>query len=244
KYLEYYLEAYGCKSDDICNKLMLIYQEQGDKNGMINVLNKMYENYSKDPNMEKTALMIQDMIIVLLEKEDIYKTIAYLEKYPINNSKLLNLYEQTSQLDKALILIKKNYKKEKKPSLLGRIAMLEFEIAKNKKDVLEDVLNNFELALSSGINNDSYQNFYGYLLIDYDIDIEKGISLVKKALEINPNNIAYLDSLAWGYFKLDRCEESKIILDKVVKRVGKLDSDIIYHLDKIENCIKKQKGIK
>lgn len=240
KYLEYYVDINGCKSNDICNKLMLIYQEQDNKNGIINILNKMYDKYSKNPSMEKTSLMIQDMIVVLLEKENIYKTIAYLEKYPINNTKLLHLYEKTNQLDKALVLIKDNYKKNNDPSLLGRIAMLEFEMAKNKKDVLEDVLKKFELSLSSGINNDSYQNFYGYLLIEYNIDIKKGIYLVKKALEINPNNIAYLDSLAWGYFKLDRCEESKNILNKVIKKVGKVDNDIINHLDKIENCIKKQ----
>lgn len=65
--------------------------------------------------------------------------------------------------------------------------------------------------------------------------------MVKQALEINPNNIAYLDSLAWGYYKLDRCEESKTILDKVITKVGKSDVDIKYHLDKIENCIKNKK---
>jgi len=244
KYLESYIEVNGCSSDEVCNKIMLIYQELGDRDGMISILNKMYENYSKDPNTEKTAVMIQDMIVVLLEKQDINKTIAYLEKYPINNTKLLNLYEQTNQLEKALKLIKERYKERKIPSLLGRIAMLEFEVAKDKKEVLDDVLKNFELALSSGINNASYQNFYGYLLIDYDIDIQKGISLVKQALKSSPNNIAYLDSLAWGYFKLDRCEESKTILDKLIKKTETLDSEIMHHLNKVENCIQKQKGIK
>ena len=34
-----------------------------------------------------------------------------------------------------------------------------------------------------------------------NINIDKGIKLVKKALELIPNNPAFLDSLGWGYFK-------------------------------------------
>ena len=48
-----------------------------------------------------------------------------------------------------------------------------------------------------------------YLLIDYELDINKGVALVKKALVQDPENIAYLDTLAWGEYKLKIVKKKK-----------------------------------
>jgi tetratricopeptide (TPR) repeat protein len=188
-YLETYLQTKGC-SAQICNKLMLIYQEQGNIDGMISILNRMYTKYKDNPELEKTTLFIQNLIISLLEKKDIKKAIKFLEETGIDQTKLINLYYRDKQLTKALKLTKKIYKQTRKPELLGKIAMYRFELASDKRKVMPNVIANFELALSSGINNASYQNYYGYLLIDFDIDIKKGLVLVKEALKTAPNNIA------------------------------------------------------
>ncbi|MEA3554289.1 MAG: hypothetical protein U9R39_07815 [Campylobacterota bacterium] len=240
-YLETYLQTKGC-STEVCNKLMLIYQEQGNIDGMLSILNKIYFKYSLDPSLKKTSLMIQNIIVSLLEKKDINKAIEYLEKNKINNQKLLNLYEQSGQLKKALALTRVLYKQTNKPELLGKIAMFQFELAKDKKAVMKHVVANFELALSSGINNASYQNYYGYLLIDFDIDIKKGVSLVKSALKTTPNNIAYLDSLAWGYYKLGKCKKALTIMKRVVQITGLNDLEIRTHWEKIQNCKTNKKG--
>lgn len=236
-YLETYLQTKGCNAQ-ICNKLMLIYQEQGNIDGMISILNRMYTKYKNNPELSKTTLFIQNLIISLLEKKDIKKAIKFLEDTGIDQAKLINLYYRDRQLAKALKLTKKLYKKTRKPELLGKIAMYRFELATDKKKVMPNVIANFELALSSGINNASYQNYYGYLLIDFDIDIEKGLTLVKEALKTAPNNIAYLDSLAWGYYKLQRCEEAYKIMSKVVVAAGVSDKEIKKHWEKIKKCVK------
>ncbi|MEA3497493.1 MAG: hypothetical protein U9R16_00405 [Campylobacterota bacterium] len=240
-YLETFLQEKGCNAV-ICDRLMLIYQEQGNINGMLSILNKLHFKYSKDPSLKKSALMIQNIIVSLLEKKDINEAIKYLEKHNINNIKLLNLYEQYGQLEKALKLTRIIYKKNRKPELLGKIAMLQFEIAEDKKKVMKHVIANFELALSSGINNASFQNYYGYLLIDFDIDVKKGIRLVKQALKTTPNNLAYLDSLAWGYYKINRCKEALEIMQKVIAQTGLKDEEIKLHWEKIKNCKKLNKG--
>jgi len=236
-YLETYLQTKGCNAQ-VCNKLMLIYQEQGNIDGMISILNRMYTKYKDNPELSKTTLFIQNLIISLLEKKDIKKAIKFLEDTGIDQAKLINLYYRDKQLAKALKLTKKLYKKTRKPELLGKIAMYRFELATDKKKVMPNVIANFELALSSGINNASYQNYYGYLLIDFDIDIEKGLTLVKEALKTAPNNIAYLDSLAWGYYKLQRCEEAYKVMSKVVVAAGVSDKEIKKHWEKIKKCVK------
>lgn len=242
-YLETYLQTKGC-SLEVCNKLMLIYQEQGNIDGMLSILNKIYFKYSQDPSLKKTALMIQNIIVSLLEKKDINQAIKYLEENKINKAKLLNLYEKNGELKKALSLTRQLYKQTNKPELLGKIAMFQFELAKDKKAVMKHVVANFELALSSGINNASYQNYYGYLLIDFNLDIKKGINLIKSALKTTPNNIAYLDSLAWGYYKLGECKKALGIMEKIVKVTGLNDSEIKFHWEKIKNCKTNKKGKK
>src|ERR1700732_4858382 len=54
-------------------------------------------------------------------------------------------------------------------------------------------------------------NYLGYMLADRNTHLEEAITLIKKALDLDPQNGAYLDSLGWAYFKLgnyDQAEES------------------------------------
>jgi predicted Zn-dependent protease len=239
-YLETYLQTKGC-TKLVCDKLMLIYQEQGNVDGMLSILNRMYLKYKKDPALKKTTLMIQNLIVSLLESRDIKEAIKFLEDTKIDHAKLINLYYQDGQLKKALNMTRKLYRKTRAPDLLGKIAMYEFELAKDKRKVMKHVVANFELALSSGINNASYQNYYGYLLIDFDIDIKKGITLIKSALKTSPNNVAYLDSLAWGYFKLGECKKALSIMSEVIKVTGLKDTEIKIHWTNIKECKKGKK---
>ena len=238
-YLETYLQTKGC-TKLVCDKLMLIYQEQGNVDGMLSILNRMYLKYKKDPSLHKTTLLIQNIIVSLLENKDIKKAIKFLEKTKIDQTKLINLYYQDGQLKKALTMTRKLYRKTRKPDLLGKIAMYEFELAKDKQKVMKHVIANFELALSSGINNASYQNYYGYLLIDFNINVKKGIKLIQSALKTTPNNVAYLDSLAWGYYKLGKCKKAYNIMKKVINVTGLKDPEIKLHWNNIKECKKRK----
>jgi len=236
-YLETYLQTKGC-SKIICDKLMLIYQEQGNIDGMLSILNRMYLKYKKDPSLQKTTLVIQNLIVTLLENKDIKEAIKFLEETKIDQTKLINLYYQDGQLKKALTMTRKLYRKTRKPDLLGKIAMYEFELATDKRKVMKHVIANFELALSSGINNASYQNYYGYLLIDFNINIKKGMKLIQSALKTAPNNVAYLDSLAWGYYKLGKCTKALTIMKQVISVTGLKDQEIKLHWNNIKECKK------
>lgn len=239
-YLETHVQQTGCNSPAICEKLLLTYQEQNNIDGMISILTKMYNKYKQNPSYAKASKIIETHLVMLLEKKDIKEAISFLEKNETDTTKLLNLYYQNNQFDDALKLVRSLYKKTKDPELLGKIAMYQFEGAKDKKKILKHVIANFELALSSGINNPSYQNYYGYLLIDYDIDIKKGITLVKTALKSMPNNLAYLDSLAWGYYKLGDCNKAYITMSQIVQLAGLSDPEIKNHWEIIQKCTKEK----
>jgi Flp pilus assembly protein TadD len=47
-------------------------------------------------------------------------------------------------------------------------------------------------------------NYLGYMLADQGIRLADSVSFVERALSLDPENPAYLDSLGWALFKLER----------------------------------------
>jgi predicted Zn-dependent protease len=152
--------------------------------------------------------------------------------------KLIALYKRANKIEEALTLVKNVYKLNKNIDLLAQVAILEFELAKDKRSVLKSVIQKFEDVLAV-LDNHIYQNYLGYILIDYEIDVNQGVGLVKKALEKAPNNLAYIDSLAWGLFKQNRCKEAYTYMKKIVDAIGLNDEEIKLHWKKIQECSKK-----
>lgn len=60
-------------------------------------------------------------------------------------------------------------------------------------------------------------NYLGYMLADRGVRLDEALGYIKKAVEIEPYNGAYLDSLGWAYFKLNELELAEITLTRAVK---------------------------
>ncbi|MDR0719361.1 MAG: tetratricopeptide repeat protein, partial [Treponema sp.] len=50
-------------------------------------------------------------------------------------------------------------------------------------------------------DNPTALNGLGYVLVDSGIDLLRGLRCCKKAVDLKPQNAAYLDSLGWAYYK-------------------------------------------
>jgi len=235
-YLETHVRLYGCDSI-VCSKLVSIYQEQNNIDGIISVLKRSYQA-NRDAGNKDMANKTYKLLITYIEKKDIKEAISFLEKEKIDNVKLVNLYKRTNQPLKALKLVRKLYREDGNIDFLAQIAILEFETAENKKKVLNNVIKKFNDVLTV-LDSHVYQNYLGYLLIDYDIDVKKGLEYVESALEKAPNNIAYLDSKAWANYKLGNCAEAYKSMKRVVDEVGLNESEIKLHWKKIKECSKK-----
>lgn len=235
-YLETHVRLYGCDSI-VCSKLVSIYQEQNNIDGIISVLKRSYQA-NKDNGNEEMATKTYKFLITYLEKKDINEAISFLEKEKIDDEKLIALYKRVNKPLKALKLVRKLYKEDGNIDYLAQIAILEFETAKDKRKVLNKVIKKFNDVLTV-LDNHVYQNYLGYLLIDYDIDVKKGLKYVESALEKAPNNIAYIDSQAWAYYKLNNCVEAYRLMKRVVDEVGLSEAEIRLHWNKIKECSKK-----
>lgn len=235
-YLETHIRLQGC-SIDVCSKLLSIYQEQQNIDGIISILKRTYMKFKEDENFNGMVKSYK-MLIEYLEKKDINEAIVFLEENHIDDLKLIDLYKRANRMDEALVLVKQVYKLNKNIDLLAQVAILEFESAQDKKKVLKSVIKKFEDVLVV-LDNHVYQNYLGYLLIDYNINVKRGLKLVRQALVKAPNNLAYIDSLAWGLYKENKCDEAKKHMQHIIDIIGLKDDEIKYHWKKIQECSKK-----
>lgn len=72
-------------------------------------------------------------------------------------------------------------------------------------------------------------NYVGYMLADRGVRLEEAKKYVEAALDQEPNNGAYLDSLGWVYYRLNRLELAEQYLLKAVQRISH-DATIYDHL--------------
>ena len=81
------------------------------------------------------------------------------------------------------------------------------------------------------INPDSAatMNYLGYMLADRNVKLAEALSLITKALDKEPNNGAYLDSLGWVYFKMNRLPEAEENLRQALIRTPR-DATVHDHM--------------
>ena len=76
----------------------------------------------------------------------------------------------------------------------------------------------FKKVLAVNPKNAPVLNYYGYMLGDLGIRLNEAQSLVERALQEEPYNGGYLDSLGWIYFKENRPVDAEATLRKAVAR--------------------------
>ncbi len=73
-------------------------------------------------------------------------------------------------------------------------------------------------------------NYLGFMWVDHDQNVEEGGDLIKKAIEIEPDNGAYLDSLGWYYYKTNHYDEALAQLQQAVEKLKPEDPVVYEHL--------------
>jgi tetratricopeptide (TPR) repeat protein len=109
---------------------------------------------------------------------------------------------------------------EKETVYFMRGAMLE----KLKK--LPEAEAEFRKVLGINPDNASALNYLGYMFADRNLRLQEANELISRALEMEPHNGAFLDSLGWVKFRLGQLEEAENYLRLAVQRVSR---DAIVH---------------
>lgn len=102
-----------------------------------------------------------------------------------------------------------------------------------KKNNVRKAVDSLRKAVALDSKSANARNSLGFILADSGINIEEGIKEIKKALNVDPENPAYLDSLGWAFFKKNDIANAKEFLTKAFK-MAPSNKDIKEHLIKLD----------
>ena len=136
-------------------------------------------------------------------------------------TRLHRFSEAEQSLDKAEALSSKPEDKEYVWFLRGST----FEREKHYAEAEEQ----FKKVLASDPEHASALNYLGYMLADQNMKLEEALGYIKRAVDLDPANGAYLDSLGWAYFRLGKYEMAE---DNLLKASQKINTDptVLDHL--------------
>ena len=232
--LELHTSGHGC-SKVVCERLLALYGKQNNLDGILKTYKKLY-------SLEKNPEIAQKIIQIYGYKKDYLSLISFLEDDYSDDEMLLQLYSVVKNYPKAYKLAGKLYKQTGDIHFLAQNAIFEYEIKGNKSE--DALVKRVIEKLTRVVEEDSspvYKNYLGYIMIDHNLDVKKGMDYIREVLKVQPDSSFYLDSLAWGYYKLGNCLKAHKIMNKVVKMKGGDEPEVLSHVKIINKCLTEQR---
>lgn len=149
--------------------------------------------------------------------------------------KAKNYPEMAKMLDEAEKLSTGNDDKEAVIFMRGAM----YERMKNYTEAEAE----FRKALAINPDNASALNYLGYMLADRGVRLEEARDLIAKAVDRDPKNGAYLDSLGWVLFRLNKLPEAEAKLLEALELMSRDPTvhdhlgDVYFHEGKIREAI-------
>jgi len=98
----------------------------------------------------------------------------------------------------------------------------------------------FRQALELDPRNPVRMNDLAWFLIDHDINVDKGVDLIQKSLEISPDDWYSLDTKGWGLYKQGRVEEALKVLTDAWELRPTYDHEGYLHIQEVEKALSSQ----
>jgi len=140
------------------------------------------------------------------------------------NSRAKNWKEAEANSNKALELSTKQEDKDYALFVQGSI----YERQK-KYDLAEEA---FHRVIVDDPKNAQALNYLGYMLADRGTRVEEALGYIRRAVALDPQNGAYLDSLGWAYFRLGNYDLAEENLRRASERIGN-DPTVHEHLGEL-----------
>jgi tetratricopeptide (TPR) repeat protein len=75
---------------------------------------------------------------------------------------------------------------------------------------------NFRKALELFPDQPQVLNYLGYSWVDMNINLEEGLQMIQKAVDLRPSDGYIVDSLGWAYFRMGRFEDAVREMERAV----------------------------
>jgi len=180
---------------------MVLASQQADMGEADKALRDVRAMLKGDPNAKSSS-----------DDRQVYIALAQM------NTRLRRFSDAEQALDKAEQLSSKTDDKEYVWFLRGSTFEREKRYAEAEEQFKKVVANDPEHA--------SALNYLGYMLADQNTKLEEALGYIKRAVDLDPTNGAYLDSLGWAYFRLGKYELAE---DNLLKASQKINTDPTVH---------------
>ncbi len=190
------------------------------------------KEYEKNPGNADVALVYGRTLADAGKAKDGAEVLnKLLQADPANIDIYVNLsqvYLQGKKYSDAEKVLRKAQEKKLDPNDQERLNYQLASVYERQKDFerAESVL---EQMLRENPKNANVLNYIGYMWADRGVRLQDAVQYVKEALELEPDNPAYLDSLGWAFFKMTDLQNAEKYLLQAVS-MTKNDPTMYDHL--------------
>ena len=170
--------------------------------------------------------------LIATQKDDPDKALAQLDKFASDNPSFAvdmvlakaQLLAALERYDDALIYYNNyvEFRPDNEGASLGRAELL---LRMNR---LPDAILEYRRAVKRWPDSAMSLNAFGYTLADRTDEYREAEKLIRKALKLEPESAAIIDSMGWVLFKLGRYDEALIELDRAYRKLD--DHEVAAHI--------------
>ncbi|MFO8031720.1 MAG: tetratricopeptide repeat protein [Desulfohalobiaceae bacterium] len=215
-------KGYASPRQDLLQAI-LAYKGDQDSQQALEIL----EGIPEDSEYFERGLDLQARLLYQMNMQDqaLEKTRQGRETFPENQRFWLlesEILQQKDQLQESKKLTSKALEKFPEDSeILYQMGFIQHQLEEE-----EQALEFMEKVINQDPEYAPALNFVGYSLAEQGQDLQRALILIKKALQEDPENGFYLDSLAWVYFRSGNLEQAWEHIQKAVEQVQ--DDPIIW----------------
>lgn len=99
-----------------------------------------------------------------------------------------------------------------------------------------DAETKFRRFLEQAPDSAAVLNYLGYMWAEGGVNLDEALALVERAVELDPDNGAYIDSLGWAHFQLGDYEEARRHLEQAALLVEE-DAVVLEHLGDVYEAL-------
>lgn len=124
------------------------------------------------------------------------------------------------------------------PERLSAVFYFQVGVACERLKRFDEAASYFQKAIAQEPDFAEALNYLGYLWAEQGINLEQARELLSRALKLEPQNAAYLDSMGWIYFKLGDLERARSFVEQAIALSEKPDATLHDHLGDIYAALK------
>jgi tetratricopeptide (TPR) repeat protein len=185
------------------------------------VLQELIAKFPAEKNDPRVLLLLAQALALAGQLDQALENAREAQKIDPNDAEALRLQgfilSRLGKDDDAIALYKSMIEKFPDNDEAVKRARQSLSIIYVNRDMLDEGERELEILLEKDPDDAGVNNDLGYLYADRGKNLEKAEMMIRKAVEDEPENGSYLDSLGWVLFKRGKLQEAVAPLEKAVK---------------------------